>query len=133
MLADRTKAEDGIYDVDDSVTGVVRTTGPTITFNGAWAQNIGKKEAFIDFMGTKGGIRLNYCNDFVYYTAQDGGLVERSIELPDSCFYHNEINSFVDCIISRKPNQAEIDRTIMASKIIDGLYKSSEMKKEVEV
>ncbi|HPU58796.1 MAG TPA: gfo/Idh/MocA family oxidoreductase, partial [Candidatus Avimonas sp.] len=32
---------DGIYDVDDSVTGMIRTEGPVITFNGAWAQNIG--------------------------------------------------------------------------------------------
>ena len=131
MWADRTKKEDGIYDVDDSVTGITRTTGPTITFQGAWAQNIGGKEAFIDFMGTKGGIRLNYCNDFIYYTAQDGGLVERKIELPDNNFYQAEINSFVDSLITREPNQASIDNTIEALKIIDGLYRSSDAGKEV--
>ncbi|WP_338131349.1 Gfo/Idh/MocA family protein [Cohnella rhizosphaerae] len=31
----------GTYDVEDFVTGLVRTTGPTISLNGAWAQNIG--------------------------------------------------------------------------------------------
>jgi len=133
MWADRTKNLNGVYDVDDSVTGVVRTTGPTITFNGAWAKNIGEKESFIDFLGDKGGIRLNYCNDFVYYTAQDGGLTQRKIELPDNNFYKAEIDAFVDCVITRVPNQGEINRTIEASKIIDGLYRSSEEKKEVVI
>ena len=44
---------DGIYDVDDSITGMIRTEGPVITFNGAWAQNIGEREMYIDFMGDK--------------------------------------------------------------------------------
>ena len=133
MWADRTKQVGGVYDVDDSVTGVVRTEGPVITFNGAWAQNIGETESFIDFMGTKGGIRLRYCNEFVYYTAMDGGLVKREIELPESDFYQIEIDSFVDSVMTRKPNQAEINRTIAASKIIDGLYRSSDLKREVVI
>ena len=37
----------GKYDVDDSVTGMIRTDGPVITFNGAWAQNIGVTETYI--------------------------------------------------------------------------------------
>ena len=52
--------KDGIYDVDDSVTALIRTDGPTFTMHGAWAQNIGESETFIDFMGDKGGIRLQY-------------------------------------------------------------------------
>jgi len=42
------------------VTGMIRTSGPVITFNGAWAQNIGEEEMFIDFMGDKACIRLHY-------------------------------------------------------------------------
>ena len=58
MWAENTKDLNGTYDVDDSVTGLIRTEGPTITLNGAWAQNIGVSETYIDFMGDKGGIRL---------------------------------------------------------------------------
>ena len=32
---------DGTYDVEDSVTGLIRTSGPVITLNGAWAQRQG--------------------------------------------------------------------------------------------
>ncbi|MBQ3668395.1 MAG: Gfo/Idh/MocA family oxidoreductase, partial [Clostridia bacterium] len=55
MWAENTKDLNGTYDVDDSVTGFIRTAGPTITFNGAWAQNIGETEMYIDFLGDKGG------------------------------------------------------------------------------
>ena len=58
---------DGTYDVDDSITGIIRTDGPVISFNGAWAQNIGENEMFIDFMGDKAGIRLQYGGGFVKY------------------------------------------------------------------
>jgi len=134
MWADRTMNLDGTYDVDDSVTGMIRTAGPVITFNGAWAQNIGEKEAFIDFMGTKGGIRLNYCGDFTYYTAEDGKLITEAIdELDAGNFYAYEIDSFIECVQTRKLNQAHIDRTIMASKVIDAIYRSSDAGKEIEL
>ena len=34
----------GTYDVEDFVSGLIRTSGPTISLNGAWAQNIGESE-----------------------------------------------------------------------------------------
>ena len=34
----------GVYDVDDSVTAMIRTEGPVITLIGAWAENIGDSE-----------------------------------------------------------------------------------------
>jgi len=133
MWADRTKETGGVYDVDDSCVGLVRTAGPVISFHGAWAQNIGEAETYIDFIGSKGGIRLNYCRDFVYYTAQDGGLTKRSIELPESDFYKIEIDSFVESVRTRVPNQAHIDRTIEASKILDAIYRSSESHREIVI
>jgi len=133
MWANRTKETKGVYDVDDSCVGIVRTTGPVISFHGAWAQNIGEDESYIDFIGDKGGIRLNYCNDFVYYTAQDGGLTKRTIELPESDFYKIEIDSFVESVKTRVPNQAHIDRTIEASKILDAIYRSSESHREIVI
>ena len=66
MWAEDTKDLNGTYDVDDSVTGMIRTEGPVITFNGAWAQNIDQQEMYIDFMGDKGGIRLSYGSTFEF-------------------------------------------------------------------
>ena len=134
MWADRTLNLDGTYDVDDSVTGMVRTTGPVISFNGAWAQNIGHTESFIDFMGDKGGIRLNYCGDFTYFTSADGKLITEDVDdLEAPNFYATEVDSFVQCVQTREHNQAYIDRTIMASRVIDAIYRSSELGTEIAV
>ena len=134
MWADRTKALGGVYDVDDSVTGLVRTDGPVISFHGAWAQNVGENESFIDFMGDKGGARLQYFDkELTFYTAGNGGLIEQKITLPKCDQYKLEIDSFIDSVITRVPNQAEIDRTIAASKIMDGIYRSSAGHEEVGI
>jgi len=133
MWASRTKAAEGVYDVDDSVIGLVRTAGPVISLHGAWAQNVGESDTYIDFMGDKGGIRLDYCGDFVYYTAKDGALIRTSPKLPKSDMYQMEIDSFVDSVITQVPNQAYIDKTIQASKIIDGIYRSSDSHMEVAI
>ena len=133
MWASRTKEATGVYDVDDSVIGLVRTDGPVISFHGAWAQNIGEGETYIDFMGDKGGIRLNYCGDFTYYTAKDGALASQHFALPKSDMYQLEIDSFVDSVRSRVPNQAHIDKTIQTSKIMDAIYRSSQGHGEVGI
>ncbi len=123
--------ENGVYDVDDSVTGIIRTDGPTITFNGAWAQNIGIDETYIDFMGDKGGIRLEYGEYFQFFTTRNGALIEEKHDFPMRNHYANEIDSFVDACINHKPNQASIDNAVLTSKIMDGIYRSSDERKEV--
>ncbi|MDR2753927.1 MAG: Gfo/Idh/MocA family oxidoreductase [Oscillospiraceae bacterium] len=134
MWADRTKEEGGVFDVDDSVTGLVRTTGPVVSFQGAWAQNIGESETFIDFLGTKGGARLQYFDkSLVCYTAQDGALARQKIELPPCDPYGAEIDSFVQSILTRTPNQACINNAVATSKIMDAIYRSSDEGREVTI
>ncbi len=128
--ADRSNL-DGTYDVDDSVTGIVRTEGPVITFNGAWAQNIGVSETFIDFMGTKGGIRLAYCGNFILYTIKDGMLLECTPSYKTQDFATVEMHSFIDSVINHKPNQATINNCILTSKIMQAIYDSSEAHREM--
>ena len=128
---DSADIENGTYDVDDSVTGIIRTEGPTISFNGAWAQNIGVKETYIDFMGDKGGVRLDYCGYFRFYTVRDGDLVEENHDFRMDDFYKTEIDSFVDACFTHTPNRATIDRAVLTSKIMDGIYRSSDEKREV--
>ena len=64
---DTANTETGTNDVDDFVTGYVRTNKSSISFNGAWAQNIDQKDMFIDFLGDKAGARLSYGGKFQVY------------------------------------------------------------------
>lgn len=121
----------GTYDVDDSVVGVVRTSGPVISFNGAWAQNVGEDEMFIDFMGDKSGIRLNYCADFRMWSVKNGMLTETSVKTRETDMYQNEINDFIRCIKEGDKNQQYIDNAVLTSKIMQAIYDSSDAHKEI--
>lgn len=124
--------KNGTFDVDDFVTGMVRTTGATITFNGAWAQNIGENECFIDFIGTKAGVRMQYGGKFTMYSTMNGMLTEITPDYASTGFdYFAEVKSFVNSVITREPNQAYIDKAVVTSQILDAVYRSSEARKEV--
>ena len=124
---------DGAYDVEDSVTAFIRTDGPTITLNGAWAQNIGENEMFIDFIGDKAGIRLQYGAGFTVYSAKDGVLLKTQPSFVMENHYENEINDFVRCIRTKKPNAASIDKAVITSRIMQAIYESSDLHREMVV
>lgn len=123
----------GTYDVDDSVVGLVRTTGPVISFNGAWAQNIGEREMFIDFMGDKAGIRLQYCSDFQIWSVKNGMLTETKVSASETNMYENEINDFIRCIKTGEKNQQNIDYAVETSKILQAIYDSSDNHCEIKI
>lgn len=121
----------GICDVEESVTGMIRTDGPTITFNGAWAQNIGENEMFIDFMGNKAGIRLTYGGDFVLYGTENGMLTKTYFQTESVQMFENEINCFLKCIKSGEKLPSHIDTNIITQKLLDAVYRSASEHKEI--
>jgi predicted dehydrogenase len=122
---------DGVYDVDDSVTALVRTEGPIITVHGAWAQNIGENEMHVDFMGTKAGIRLQYGKEFKVYTAENGALVEYQPVFKSTDMFQNEIDAFIDCIKTGKKLPSHIDTVIITARIMQAIYDSAESHREI--
>ncbi len=133
MWAENTKNLDGTYDVDDSVTGMIRTEGPVITFNGAWAQNIGESETYIDFMGDKGGIRLQYGSNFKVYLAENGALVEYEPEFKTRDHFQNEIDAFIRCVQKREKLPSHIDTVIITAQMMQAIYDSAEQHAEVKL
>jgi len=131
MWSEMTKDVNGTYDVDDFVTGFVRTEGPTITLNGAWAQNIGVAETYIDFIGTKAGIRLNYGGDFTLYTTSCNTLIDFKPKFQTSNHFENEINAFVDCVRTGEKLPSHIDKAIITATMMQAMYDSSEQNKEI--
>ncbi|NOU90126.1 gfo/Idh/MocA family oxidoreductase [Paenibacillus sp. LMG 31460] len=121
----------GTYDVDDFVTAMIRTEGPTITLNGAWAQNIGVDEMYIDFLGDKAGIRLQYGKEFKVYGAKDGVLLETTPSFKSVDMFQNEIDAFLDCIRTGEKLPSHIDTVILSSQIIQGIYDSSDLNREI--
>lgn len=123
----------GTYDVDDFVTALIRTEGPSISLNGAWAQNIGVEEMYIDFLGDKGGIRLQYGKEFTLYSAKDGILLETKPKYNLGDMFQNEIDSFIKCIQTGEKLPAHIDSAIITSRILQAIYDSSDSGQEISL
>ncbi|HOJ10195.1 MAG TPA: Gfo/Idh/MocA family oxidoreductase [Clostridiales bacterium] len=122
---------DGIYDVDDFITGLIRTEKATISLNGAWAQNIGESEMYIDFLGDKAGIRLQYGGNFKLYTFKNGTLLEVIPSFKTDKEFQAEIDAFVKCIRTGEKLPSHIDTVIITAKIMQALYDSSKANKEI--
>ena len=130
MWAEDTKNLDGVNDVDDMVTGFVRTSGSSISFNGAWAQNIDKHEMFIDFMGDKGGARLTYGGKFTLCKGDTLETVEPNYDIPD--MYLCEDKAFLEACTTGVKNRSHIDNILDSMKLLDNLYQSAEKGAEIK-
>ena len=127
---DTSDKENGINDVDDFVTGFIRTDKGTITLNGAWAQNIDEREMFVDFLGDKAGSRLTYCDHFNLTCADTLETTRSTHEIPD--MYKCENEAFIESFHTGVKNKANIDNIVESMKLLDALYRSSELGEEVK-
>lgn len=121
----------GIYDVEEYVTGLIRTAGPTILVNGAWAQNIFEEDMSIDFIGTKGGIKLKYYGGFTIYGTKNGMLTETKISQAANNMYNDEIRDFLLKAPKGIKTKANIDEAIVTSEVMEQIYKSAELHREI--
>ena len=131
MWAEETMDPEGTNDVDDMVTGFIRTSGSSISFNGAWAQNIGKGEAFIDFMGDKGGARLDYGRRFTFWSGDTLESFEPEYDIPN--MYVREDEAFFESCRSGEKNRSHIDNILNSMRLLDTLYQSAERGEEIKL
>ena len=130
MWAEDTKdIENGTNDVDDFITGHIRTDRATISFNGAWAQNLDQKDMYVDFLGDKGGARLDYGKQFVFCNGETLESTQTEHEIPN--MYRREDVDFLASIDSGVKNRNHIDNVLESAKLLDALYRSAEQKKEL--
>jgi len=128
---DTANVETGTNDVDDFVTGYVRTDKASISFNGAWAQNIDERDMFIDFLGDKAGARLTYCGKFVVYHGDTLEAVAPEYDIPD--MYECEDRAFLESVHTGEKNRSNIDNILESAKLLDSLYASAEERKEIKL
>ncbi len=127
---DTNDIENGTNDVDDFISGYVRTDKASISFNGAWAQNINKDERFIDFLGDKAGARLTYGGKFEVYSGDTLETYAPDYDIPD--MYMLEDEDFFNSIDSGVKNKNNIDNILETMKLLDTLYQSADKKAEIK-
>ena len=126
---DTSNIESGTNDVDDYITGYIRTSKASISFNGAWAQNIGGKEMYVDILGDKGGARLNYRGQFTFWDGATLQSYTTEHEIPN--MYAEQDKAFLASIDSNVKDKNHIDYVLESARLLDALYQSSEKNKEL--
>lgn len=127
---DTADIENGVNDVDDFVSGYIRTDKASISFNGAWAQNVGVPEMYVDILGDKGGARLEYCGKFTFYSGKTLESVTPDSELPNQ--WEREDIAFVEALKTGVPTKNTIENVLETMKLLDALYLSSEKGEEIK-
>lgn len=126
---DTADKENGVNDVDDFISGYIRTDKASISFNGAWAQNVNKPEMFIDFLGDKGGARLSYGGKFEFYDGATLETVAPEYDIPN--MYLCENKGFIESVNSGIYDRNHIEKVLETAKLLDALYASATERKEI--
>ena len=116
-------------DVEDYAFGTAQSeNGITLSFEGAWAQNIGEEEKYIDFLGDKGAVRFNYYRGYTFW-GKGGEKLGECENCYDGKMYENELESFADDILKRRFESRNAVKNVLSSaKLIDMIYASSDGK-----
>ena len=131
MWAEETSnVESGTNDVDDYISGYVRTDKANISFNGAWAQNVGIPEMYVDFLGDKGGARLDYGGKFTFWDGATLTSVCPDSELPNP--WLREDIAFIEAVNTGVKTKNYVDGVLETMKLLDALYESSDKKEELK-
>ena len=117
-------------DGSDYISGYIRTDKASISFNGAWAQNIKEPEMFIDFLGDKGGARLSYGGQFVFTDGATLQSEKSAHEIPNQ--YLCEDEGFIQSLKTGEKTKGNIDSILESMKLLQALYDSSAQKKELQ-
>lgn len=128
---DTADVENGTNDVEDFISGYIRTDKAGISFNGAWAQNVDENEMFIDFLGDKGGARLSYGGQFTYWNADTLEKITSEHEIPN--MYAEEDRAFLASIDSGVKDRNHVDYVLESARLLQALYDSDKLGKEVQL
>lgn len=125
---------DGVYDVEDYSTGFVRFgQKATLSFEIAWACNA-ESPAFVELLGDKGGMRYSYDGASALYTEHGGRIADVQLQ------YNRNVNPFeaqaralLDNCRGRKTEAATGSQGAVVMRLIDAIYASSRLGREVRI
>ena len=136
------------FEVDDFSVALVRMEGDvTFVFKQSWAMHADSLGDTL-WLGTEGAIKISNGHDelrrpsrVMYYTDANGSHLD-SYVLPDRLswfeeritdMWYGKMRSFVDALKTGGPAPVPGEEILYNQAICDGIYRSSKLKKEIEI
>jgi len=120
------------FTVEDFASGYVRfENGMTLAIESSFCANIEKDLFDFHILGDKGGVQYS---PPMLFTEQNMTLLNVSpVMMRPVQSHHEEVAAFIDAIRKDKPVPVPGEQALVVTKIIDGIYKSSQLGKEVRI
>ncbi|MBQ1257795.1 MAG: Gfo/Idh/MocA family oxidoreductase [Clostridia bacterium] len=133
------------FSVDDFAAGFIRLEGDIILdFRIAWAMHLDTPGDTI-IMGTKGGLRIpsTECwngtvgGEMTIYHDLAGVHMEEKVPIlkdkNDKGLFYKKVRSFLDAVVNGEPAPVPTSQILYNQAIIDGICKSAELGREIEI
>lgn len=123
--------DDVVFGVEDLAGGVIHfDNGASLLFDVSWAANVKEVPFHSQIVGTKAGASLE---PFEIYTEDQGYLVDEKPVINKTNSFENEVRHFLDCVKTGATPISNADEGVAIQKILNGIYESARLGKEVEV
>ena len=125
---------DGVFDVEDFSTGLVRFGDKaTLEFMITWACNA-QDEAYIELLGDKGGARVFDGKPMTLLTEHNDRLADIQPKFDEkSDNFKKQAAAFLAACRGEAPPAATALEGVTIMKLIDSIYASSELGREIEI
>ena len=124
-----TPCPDNQFDTEDSGAGVIHfENGAILLFEASWAIN-GPEHTDTQIFGRKAGVTLE---PLTIYGERDGYLSNDAISIPaNENRILNEITHFANILLDGEPNRFPIEQAVELQKMLQGIYDSARLGKEI--
>ena len=121
---------DGTFDTEDSACGIIHfENGAAMVFEVSWAINA-PNDGFSQIYGSKAGARMD---PLVIY-GEDGGYLSDNTLEPGPCdMFATEIDHFITCLRTNTKPISDLEQAVTMQRILQGIYDSARLGREVEI
>jgi predicted dehydrogenase len=122
----------GKFDVEDLAAALVRFEGgQAIQVEVSWATHIERERTFLDLYGTIGGATLE--PQIRVFTDKFGSRVDLAPAAPNLSGHEMEMVHFVECVLGRAQPISPGADGLAVQRMLDAIYRSAALGKEVAV
>lgn len=119
------------FGVEDLAGGVIHfDNGAAMLFEVSWAANVKAVKFASQIVGTKAGASVV---PLEIYTEEQGYLVDATPQIETWNAFENEVRHFLDCVKTGATPISNADEGVTIQKILDGIYASARLGREVEI
>jgi len=117
------------FDTEDSAGGIIHfENGAILIVETSWAMNIGNNAGGNMLCGSKAGATFD---PLTIYSEENGYLVDKTPTLDKVGIFDAEIEHFLDCVRTGKTPCSSIDDAITVQRMLQGIYDSAKLGREV--